>query len=330
MTIEYRRSVLLTDVPINGFFRFRDDFQILPIEERAPKPSYVMCHHPLTIEYKIEIDETPRTFPDGREMPQWIVNNDDAAKKLNELLLLLTTFSSYRVFMYQNSQSWFLPMEGIKEQQWESVWGQQTYSFKDFISKTDSLSNLNQSKIDTINPNEYFNRYGRPIDQKFDLPENIDILFTKYFNLDEDTQKAFLSSASLLSQGLKLWSEHPSLSFAAIVSSLETLISFDYKDIEVEKCKECGQERYRVVKKFRDFFGKYGSKSPEFKKYALKIYKYRSKILHSGELFLGEVFPRRFGSLDSLEDDELRRSIIRTCRICLINWLMFHDQKHSF
>lgn len=327
MTIEYRRSVALTDVPVNGFYRFHDDFQILPAEEQAPKPPYMLCHHPFIIEYKVEVNDTPRFFPDGQEIPRFVMSNEDAGKKLNELILLFTTFSSHHVFLYQNSQSWFLPMDKIKEQQYKSVWGQQTYSYKDFISKIDALSNHDLSMVSTINPNEYFNRYGRRIDQKFDLPESIEVLFAKYYGLDEDAKKAFLSSASLLSQGLKLWSEHPSLSFAAIVSSLETLISFDYKDIPIEKCKECGQERYRVVKKFRDFFTAYGSPSPEFKKYALKIYAYRSKILHSGELFLGEIFPRKFGSFDGLEDDELRRSIIRTCRICLVNWLMRHDQR---
>jgi hypothetical protein len=325
MTLEYRRSVVLTSVPVTGCYRFDDDFQILPPEEKAPQPPYVMCHHPLIIEYKFVVDETPRTFPDGQEMPQWIINNDDAARKLNELLLLITTFSFFRVFVYQNAQSWFIPMEKSDDSIREVIWGQQTYYYKDFEYKIGGFSDNDLNLISRIDPSEYFNRYGRPTDQEFDLPESIDVLFDKYFGLDEVAKKAFLSSASLLSQGIKLWSEHPSLSFASLVSSLETLISFDHKGIKVETCKECGQERYRVVKKFRDFFGKYGSPTPEFRKYALKIYQYRSKILHSGELFLGEVSPRRFGAFDGFEDDELRRSIVRTCRICLINWLLLHE-----
>ncbi len=323
MTIEYRRSVVLTSAPVTGLYKFDNDFQILPVEERAPRPPYTMGHHPLIIEYKFVVDETPRTYPDGQKMPQWILNNDDASQKLNELLLLITTFSLFHVFMYQNSQSWFIPTEDEKN---DVIWGQQTYDYKDFKSKINDLSKKELDQITTIEPNEYFNRYGRPVDQAFDLPKNIDALFAKYFSLDEGTKKTFLSSASLLSQGLKLWSEHPSLSFASLVSSLETLISFEHKGVDVERCNECGQERYRVVNKFRDFFGKYGSPSPEFKKYALKIYKYRSKILHSGKLFLGEVFPRRFGTFDGSEDDDMRRRIVRTCRICLVNWLMLHDK----
>ena len=106
-----------------------------------------------------------------------------------------------------------------------------------------------------------------------------------------------------------------------MISSLETLISLENRCEKIERCKECRQERYRVVKKFRDFFGKYGSSDPGFKKYALKVYKYRCKILHRGELFLGEVFPQRFASHEGFEDDQMRRSIISVCRICLVNWL---------
>ena len=228
--------------------------------------------------------------------------------------------------MYQNGQSWFIPIGKPDDEIGEVVWGQQTYYYKDFEEKINSFSDAKLDQITTIDPNEYFNRDGRPTDQKFDLPNNINALFEKYFSLDEKTKKAFLSSASLLSQGIKLWSEHPSLSFASLVSSLETLMSFDHKGLKVETCKNCKQKSYSVTEKFRDFFGKYGSPTPEFRKYASKIYRYRSKILHSGELFLGEISPRRFGSDDGLNDDDMRRNMIQICRICLTNWLLLHDE----
>ncbi len=207
----------------------------------------------------------------------------------------------------------------------EVQWGQQGYFYKGFQSNIDDFTSPKVASIKQIDPNEYFNRYGRSTDQEYDLPNNIGNLFDVYYSLEEEAKKSFLCSSSLFDQGVEMWSEHPSLSFAAMVSSLETLVHFDNRKEKIERCKECGQGIYGVVKTFRDFFNKYGSPSPEFRKYALKVYKYRSKILHRGELFLGEVYPRRFGSFDGFEDDELRRSIIRTCRICLINWLLTNN-----
>jgi hypothetical protein len=326
MKLEYRRSLALSNIPVSSTFRYRDIFQILPAEDNAPRPPALLNHHPLVIEYLFTIDESKRTFPDGQVIPQWIKNNDEAGKRLKELTLLLTTFSCDRIFVYSSNQSWFYPM-GTKDKEPESKnvqWGQQSYFYIGFESSIKYLTDTDTdtNKIKLTEPNEYFNRYGKHTDQEFDLPGNVNHLFDAYFSLGKDAKKSFLSSASLFNQGTKLWSEHPSLSFVSLVSSLETLIYFDHVKDKVEKCPECGQERHRVVQKFREFFNSYGSPAPEFKKYALKVYKYRSNVLHRGELFLGEVYPQKFGSIESFEDDELRRSVLRTCRICLVNWLI--------
>lgn len=321
MALEYRRTIVLTTVPVTGYFKFDKKFQILPIEEKAPKVAYLRCHHPLIIEYSFEIDETPQTLINGENIDQWVINNDTSSQILKELLLLLSTFSFYHVFMYNNAKSWFIPHCNSAKNK-EIIWGQQAYYYENFNSEITKFSEINYPHIKKISSNDYFNRLGLFPDQEFDLPNNIDQLFAQYYQLSAQAKKAFLSSASLLTQGLKLWTEHPSLSFTAFVSSLETLISYEHRKIKIEKCQACGQDKYGVVNKFRDFFLKYGSSNPIFKKYALKIYKYRSKIVHSGELLLGEISLLKFGSLDGLEENELRENLFLTCRICLINWLM--------
>ena len=324
MTTEFRKVLALSNTPVNGSFRHKDYFQILPADADAPKPPAVMNHHPFVVEFCFTVDETPREHLDGSQVPQWVTNNDDAYKTLKEILLLLTAFSNDRVFTYAHKQSWFIPM-GTKESKADEKniqWGQEAYYYSDFNSDIDGLSKHEAESVALIDPNEFFNRYGRRTDQEYDLPQNINELLDAFYALDEDNRHCFLTACSLFSQGITIWSEHPSLSFAAFVSSIETLIAAEYKGEKIETCSECGQQRYRVINKFREFFGKYGSPTPEFRKYAVKVYKYRSKILHRGELFLGEVTPRRFGSIEGIEDDDLRRNIIRTCRICFVNWLL--------
>ncbi len=174
-------------------------------------------------------------------------------------------------------------------------------------------------------PNAYFGRFGRDVDHEFDLPENIDTLFEAYYALDEDFQFAFLSAASLLSQSIQSWSVFPSLSFTAAISAVETLVAFDQGVGSVEHCPECRQPRHRTTAKFLAFTKQFGSSSAEFKKYAEVLYDRRSKILHKGRLFLGEVHPARFANMDGLEETELRRGVRDTCRICLVNWLLSSD-----
>lgn len=324
MTTEYRRVLALSNTPVKGYFRYRDFFQIYPADIEAPSPPAVMNHHPFVIEFGFTVDESPSTLSDGSQLPQWVINNDDSAKILKEILLLLTVFSNDRLFTYAGSQSWFMPMGTAKEKSSERnvQWGQQGYYYSEFNADIERLSEAAYSLVPFIDENEFFNRYGRRIDQEFDLPQNITQILDAFYELGEDDRDYFLSACTLFSQGIAIWSEHSSLSFAAFVSSIETLIASEHRNEKVEKCSECNQDRYRVVKKFRDFFGKYGSPTPEFRKYAVKVYQYRSKILHRGELFLGEVEPRRFGSLAGFEDDQLRRNIISTCRICFVNWLL--------
>jgi len=246
----------------------------MPADSEAPRPRAVLDHHPFVIEYRFIIDELPRTFPDGQIMPQWVRNNEEAARILKELLLLLTVFSCGRLFLYAPKQTWFIPMgkKGEEPALREVEWGQQGYFYKGFQSNIGGFSNLNGSSIKQIDPNEYFNRYGRYADQEYDLPNNIGNLFDIYYSLEEEAKESFLCSSSLFDQGVEMWSEHPSLSFAAMVSSLETLVHIDNRKERIERCKECKQDVYRVVERFRNFLNKYGSPSPEFKKYALKIW----------------------------------------------------------
>ncbi|RRA93605.1 hypothetical protein CF109_12705 [Aeromonas veronii] len=89
----------------------------------------------------------------------------------------------------------------------------------------------------------------------------------------------------------------------------------------VEKCEQCQQKKHQVTKKFLNFMLKYGNDDPTFKKFSNKIYKYRSNIVHSGQLLNGDLMPEKFGHHDSIEDDEFRRGVIRACRICMVNWL---------
>ncbi|MEE8304447.1 MAG: hypothetical protein V3S24_18670 [Candidatus Tectomicrobia bacterium] len=319
---EWRRTVALSRIPITGSYRYRDVLQVLPAEATAPRPPALLNDHPFVLEYRFESADTDRKLPQGQVTPKWIVSNERSGYKQNELLLLMTTFTSGRLFQYSNKQAWFIPMgtQNMEPASKQVQWGQEGYYYDGSTAEIRSFSEVTSKEIERVDPQEYFNRYGWCIDRDFDLPANIDLMFDSYCSLSDEARHAFLSSCSLFDQDISMWANHPSLSFAALVSSLETLIAYNHRETAVEKCKCCGQDRYLVVKKFRDFFGRYGSDVPEFRKYAAKIYRHRSKLLHRGELFLGEVALRRFGTFDGSEDDMLRLNLVRTCRICVVNW----------
>ena len=140
----------------------------------------------------------------------------------------------------------------------------------------------------------------------------------------------FLSACFLFDQGVELFHQTPSLAFAACVSSLETLIAADHKGQDEEHCKDCGQVMYKVRQKFLEFIERYGNDSPETRNISDKVYSHRSKILHEGQLFLGETEPRTIEAADEwLKDDHQRRDVIRFFRACIINWLIGRPNEQS-
>lgn len=316
----------MSGLPVTKSFRYGECFQICPPSKSAAMPPAIMNDYPCILEFSFDAPTEKRPMHGGGFLPDWVVENDEAGKTAKELLLVLTVLTTNNFFQYSSRQAWFISFgekSNVKTSS-RSEWGQEGYICPEIDLDGDSFSPPTDLNIPLVDTNLYFNRYGRYIEQELDFPENIFEMLDKYQLLEQDPKDSFLSACTLFSHGLRLWSEHPSLSFTSMVSALETLIHHDNKNIKNEICKECGQERYRVVKKFRDFFLNYGSPTPEFKKYAIKIYKHRSKILHRGELFLGEVKPIGFGSLDGLDDVNMRRNIISTCRICMVNWLHAH------
>jgi len=321
LTISYQSYFALSQVPVVGYYRYRDLFQILPAPPESPRPPASLDAHPFIIELSYTTSSAGYQSPYGFPVSADMVNMETAREIQKHLLLLLTAFSNFRTFVPSNHQAWFVSFgtRGNEQTHMSPQWGQEMYFDPDFNHAIESFTTPTVPPVNKVEPMKYFNSFGNGI---LEFPEIITKLLDAAHEISDEAKLALLSACSLLDQGLALWQAHPSLSFASCVSSLESLIAFDHKGEHVEKCDKCGQERFRVMKKFQEFFAMYGHPSPEFKKYAQKIYRYRSKILHLGELFLGEISPIKFASFDGRADRDLHRNLIRTCRICIVNWVI--------
>src|ERR1017187_7864237 len=43
--------VLFAPLPVTGAFRYREDFQILPVPDEAPRPTYLAADHPFLLQF---------------------------------------------------------------------------------------------------------------------------------------------------------------------------------------------------------------------------------------------------------------------------------------
>ena len=333
----YRREIVFSHVPLNGYFRFKDIFQLLPPDAFLPEVQHLTNHHPVIIEISYNKPDTEYILHNkdiGIKNP---INSDITEMthgiiKIKEIIRLLTVFTNYPFFDYKFEQAWFQPFNGSGFEQ--SVWGQKGYHCSEFNKKITSFSTNDHQKIEV---NDYQNYYiWNPDSRIISFPENLGHLFENYYTLTDKEKNSFDSACILFCNGLDLQFEMHSLSFAALISAIETLIDYESEPIETcsgcnsiiksqFKCDKCGNYYWGVRAKFRKFLHDYGSNDPEFRKYANKIYDQRSSILHKGKLLLRDLFKHSMSKFDEVSDEglELRHLVVVT-RICLINWLIKH------
>lgn len=314
----FHRRVVLSGRLMGGTYRYRDTLQIFPIE--CSLPESILGHHPIMLECQIRIDEQEML---GRypmdQYPRKIGTSHYVGDKVHELLVLLSTFTNYRFFQYRNRQSWFTP---LGTDMTGPFWGQEMFFPDEGQTKKlnpDGFSEAGPAIAERVHPNEYYNRYmQRRKPDPIDLPDCIDALFDRYFAEDKAARHAFFCACQLCSDGIGLKDhDNASLALAALVSSIETLVSFETRDLGVERCRKCGKLKRAVAERFRDFMTRHGSDTPEYREYADDIYEKRCDILHEGLLLLGDTHP---GSTDSVSSAQIEHFIVGV-RICLVNWL---------
>ncbi len=131
-----------------------------------------------------------------------------------------------------------------------------------------------------------------------------------------------------------------SLSFFSFVSSIETLVNYEFKNEKVEyacsdcktlksserSCKKCGSPIWGVTAKYREFLFKYVSNDPNAKKMYNKIYNIRSKITHTEYLMNGENFLNWEFNDKTKEISTNHLQAMQLARRSLINWILKSDK----
>jgi hypothetical protein len=339
MKARIRQEIVLSETRIKGSYRYGEIFQMRPMHQEAPVLEWAMGHHPWLLEYMYNVPDVSETkynpdLPDHVLMPML---DDEASSKVRKwILLVLSIFAKSRVFQYasgMSQQQWFMRLPKDSNDLIVSptpLWGQGGYQYQGISAWIiDKFSDPKVPPIQLVESNEYYRTetpqqyvVGQTSDN-FELPDRINSYLDTYIALPERFKNCFLSSCFLFNQGIQLFYQAPSLAFAACVSSLETLIAVDKKEEPKDRCECCDQIKYHVRQKFLDFIRKYGSDSKDARRVADRVYERRSRILHEGQLFVGEAEPKTIeGAIDWINDDQSRRNVIRFFRTCIINWLI--------
>jgi hypothetical protein len=151
-----------------------------------------------------------------------------------------------------------------------------------------------------------------------ELPDNLEESFDLAFSLSSQDWEKFFMDCSWYYQAIDIWQKFNSSAFIALVSAIECLVP---KGQEI--CSFCGQPKYRVTKRFKDFLEKHVPfLATEFHEEKKFIYQVRSDLSHGLDLLIQDMKPWTFMlNPRAQKQDILQRNLYFITRVAIYNWL---------
>lgn len=330
--MKYYKSIIFSKTKFEGYFRYKDEFQISPLRSEYLDRVKKYKHHPIVIEFKIEDFEwmsPKKDFSFAGDM----FNKEEyellatAMTKLDRLIDLINLFSTNLFFRYKNNHGfWTIPATSDKTDDdirniEHSDFLYKFFFLKDFKNQC-IIENFNNdiikefNEIQLVDYNEYFSNdpnydYNRLDAIKF--PNVITYGLDGYFDLSTEEKKILDTSIKYSNICMKNLESEATIGILSAFTSIETLMNFYYKDFKPENCKECGQPRYSIAKRYNDFLLNFVGESDELKKEFRKLYSFRSKIVHTGFSFATENL------WHDLEEEKADDETIKKLQIMMVN-----------
>lgn len=347
----FYRSIIFSKTPLKGQFRYKDKFQILPVNSSNAPLSPYNEHFPLMLEYSIDFDD------ENNPKKMDVFDNLSAQQVAEfEIMNALSVFSNHRFFKYNTSNNqWAIlvpntEFEELTEEQKKlydnqySSWTLGCYVYPGLRHdlKIHYFSDKEFNEVEIV-PNYYEYFTHDPFEKKdgsIKFPETIFSCLDSYYALSKKTSRKIKSSIALICDGIDISEHKRSLAFLSFVSAIEALIELEYSskiiDYECSSCKyltnspyscpECGRPIWGIKAKFREFLKKFVAGSSKSIQTFSKIYNLRSQITHQGQLFIGDY---EFSLRNRKKKDNdwlMKHKTLQLARLAINNWLRYPNK----
>jgi hypothetical protein len=298
------RDVFFNVLPVAGYWRYRDDWQIVPAPSQAPRPEFLLGDHPFIAEIRV-----PRHGDDG---PLRAVSQQRRAWEVQLILNLVLRHRVSRFTMRATDHTWAY-VDG------ETKYVQPGYLIPDWIyQSSDFTATDGIPPVPEVPSDEYHTRLGIGSDDVFEIPDILRPLLDHYHAVAPETRRRFLHACHWYERSGGAWSTSVSLGHIAAVNSIETLLPPWAEDL----CPTCGSNLAPgVTQLFRDFIEQYASTVPRQDR--RKIYDLRSALLHRGHVLDIDI-PGPWGALvpGDHEQRDTYQSAREAARAAITNWLL--------
>jgi hypothetical protein len=304
------RWTLFSGRAVEGCWRYRDQFQIVPAPPEAPRPTVLMADHPFVLDFVFEDSAEGRI----RQL-RYIRRAADLTLVLN--LLLRSRISSPSM---RPRHHWVLVWPAEHPQP-DTVWAQEGYwipGFKFLVEDFPDVADV--PSLGEVAAETYYDLWAGSSDY-LTIPAELASLLDTFSGLNGDDRERFLRACFWYHIASTVWDYSQSLYVTSLVNAVECLASLGPERSTSEEPKPSGL--------FVSFMRKFAPGGPGAK--ALdKIYEARSEISHGERLLLLDSSARSIGlSQTSARDREIADNATVLCRGALINWLWSRNSATS-
>ena len=271
-------------------------FKIYRCPDEFPHPPMLIGHHPFFIEYEVDEVKNNKGLAGGvrqikkdnkysefeeKEISGSLLQLEHNSRIKNEFLTLVNSLTDNYLFTYgsQVKQGWSIALDK-KDKENRLSYSQTGYISPSFVTEIDKISFKGTHKIHDLLL-QIFDDKGNII-RSIGVTDLIEI-YRSIRNIS--LKKSFYNACIVFNRAQYLSAYEYSASYIFMVSAVEALIEIENQTIKVESCSACGQPKYKVNRKFKDFIDKYGFKVSD--KIKSDFYSLRSKISHAGQLLEG-------------------------------------------
>jgi hypothetical protein len=297
------RWTLFSSRPVEGFWRYRDQFQIIPAPSEAPRPAELMADHPFILDF---------AFDDSVD---FMIRNHRCARRASDLTLVLNLLLRQHISSMSNRgrKHWVWVLEGSVPT--ATVWAHEGYMIPNLQYLVDDLPiAMEVPPLEEVAAETYYDLRAGYADT-LTIPAQLGRLLDAFTGLTGDDRERFLRACFWYHTASTVWDYSQSLHLTSLVNAIECLAS-----IGAERSMPEGPTGL-----FLAFMQKFAPGRPS-KTQLNKIYDVRGEITH-GERLLHYDRPSPLVGLDqtSTRDREIGDSASVLCRGALINWLWSHD-----
>jgi len=185
----------------------------------------------------------------------------------------------------------------------------------------DELSPATGEQLEEVEPEEYYANVGHD-GKGLRVPADLDQSICLYLQLGQRDRAKFNRAIFWLDMASRQWTISTSLSFASLVSAVESLTTQGAK--HRVHCKECDSDYSHDVPsagaRFRGFFEEYAP-GADLGSRRNKMYSLRSGILHGSRLMAVDQDIAFGWDPPSWNDRQLHDELWRLTAIAVRNWL---------